>query len=47
MSKPIKVGVIGYGYASKTFHAPFLGFLKEYDLTAISTSDPNKVKADW
>ncbi|CAK7055373.1 oxidoreductase [Providencia huaxiensis] len=47
MSKPIKVGVIGYGYASKTFHASFLGFLKEYDLTAISTSDPNKVKADW
>lgn len=47
MSKPIKVAIIGYGYASKTFHAPFLGILEGYDLTTISSSDPSKVKADW
>ncbi|MGG4607133.1 oxidoreductase [Providencia sp. Me31A] len=47
MSKPIKVGILGYGYASKTFHAPFLGTLEGYDLTSISSSDPSKVKADW
>ena len=24
MSDPIRVGLIGYGYASKTFHAPLV-----------------------
>ncbi|MGO2333893.1 oxidoreductase [Providencia sp.] len=47
MSKPIKVGIIGYGYASKTFHTPFLARLAGFELTAISSSDPSKVKADW
>ena len=47
MSKPIKVGIVGYGYASKTFHAPFLARLEGYDLTTISSSDADKVKADW
>ncbi len=47
MSKPIKVGIVGYGYASKTFHAPFLARLDGYDLVTISSSDTSKVKADW
>lgn len=47
MSAPIKVGIVGYGYASKTFHAPFIATLPGYELTAISSSDPNKVIADW
>ena len=47
MSKAIKVGIVGYGYASKTFHAPFIANMDGYELVAISSSDPNKVKADW
>lgn len=47
MSAPIKVGIVGYGYASKTFHAPFIATLPEYELTAISSSNPDKVTADW
>ncbi|MEQ4671002.1 MULTISPECIES: oxidoreductase [Providencia] len=47
MSTPIKVGIVGYGYASKTFHAPFIATLPGYELTAISSSDPNKVTLDW
>lgn len=46
MSKPIKVGIVGYGYASKTFHAPFLAMLEEFELTTISSSDASKVHAD-
>lgn len=47
MSAPIKVGIVGYGYASKTFHVPFIATLPEYELTAISSSNPAKVSADW
>ncbi|EMN4128656.1 oxidoreductase [Providencia vermicola] len=47
MSAPIKVGIIGYGYASKTFHAPFIATLPGYELTAISSSQPDKVTTDW
>ncbi|EKT63240.1 oxidoreductase [Providencia burhodogranariea] len=47
MSTPIKVGIVGYGYASKTFHAPFIATLQGYELTAISSSNPDKVSADW
>ncbi|HEM6842826.1 TPA: oxidoreductase [Providencia stuartii] len=47
MSAPIKVGIVGYGYASKTFHAPFIATLPGYELTAISSSNSDKVTADW
>ncbi|VEB69972.1 Uncharacterized oxidoreductase ydgJ [Providencia rustigianii] len=47
MSKPIKVGIVGYGYASKTFHAPFLAMLDGFELTTISSSDANKVNIDF
>ncbi|EPC2527430.1 oxidoreductase [Providencia stuartii] len=47
MSAPIKVGIVGYGYASKTFHAPFIATLPGYELTAISSSNLDKVTADW
>jgi hypothetical protein len=32
---PIKVGLIGYGNAAKTFHIPFITAIPEYDLIAI------------
>jgi predicted dehydrogenase len=32
---PIKVGVIGYGFAAKNFHLPFLNALPDYEVVAI------------
>jgi predicted dehydrogenase len=32
---PIKVGLIGYGNAAKTFHIPFITAIHEYELIAI------------
>jgi predicted dehydrogenase len=32
---PIKVGVIGYGFASKNFHLPFINAIPAYDVIAI------------
>lgn len=47
MSDTIRVGLIGYGYASKTFHAPLIAGTVGMELAAISSSDESKVKADW
>ncbi|CAK5463052.1 Oxidoreductase [Escherichia coli] len=47
MSDNIRVGVIGYGYASKTFHAPLIAGTPGLELAVISSSDETKVKADW
>jgi predicted dehydrogenase len=32
---PIKVGVIGYGFAAKSFHLPFINALPDYEVIAI------------
>ena len=47
MSDNIRVGLIGYGYASKTFHAPLIDGTPGLELAVISSSDAAKVKADW
>lgn len=47
MSETIRVGLIGYGYASKTFHAPLIDGTSGMTLAAISSSDEAKVRADW
>lgn len=47
MSDTIRVGLIGYGYASKTFHATLIGGTSGMTLAAISSSDEAKVRADW
>jgi predicted dehydrogenase len=47
MNDNIRVGLIGYGYASKTFHAPLIDGTPGMELAAISSSDESKVKADW
>ena len=47
MSETIRVGLIGYGYASKTFHAPLIAGTSGMTLAAISSSDEAKVRADW
>ena len=47
MSDNIRVGLIGYGYASKTFHAPLIAGTPGMTLAAVSSSDAAKVHADW
>ncbi len=47
MSDAIRVGLIGYGYASKTFHAPLISCTPGMTLAAVSSSDESKVLADW
>ena len=47
MAEKIRVGLIGYGYASKTFHAPLIVGTPGMILSAIFSSDASKVHADW
>ncbi|WP_312111303.1 oxidoreductase [Pantoea septica] len=47
MSDKLRVGLIGYGFASKTFHAPLIAGTADVELAAISSSDEGKVHADW
>lgn len=44
---PIQVGIIGNGYATRTFHAPLLRAVPGLALTAICTRAPNAVHAAW
>jgi predicted dehydrogenase len=45
-STPIRVGLIGYGFAGKTFHAPLIGAIPGLSLVAVCSRDPAKVLAD-
>lgn len=47
MSEIIRVGLLGYGYASKTFHAPLIAGTPGMELAAVSSSSAEKVHADW
>jgi predicted dehydrogenase len=48
MSKPrLRVGLVGYGYAGKTFHAPLISAVPDLQLAAVASSDAAKVHADW
>jgi len=42
----IRVAVVGYGYAGRTFHAPLIRATPGLELAAISTSRPERVHAD-
>lgn len=44
---PLKVALLGYGFAGKTFHAPLLARVAGLQLTHIVSSDAAKVKKDW
>ncbi|MGY4878745.1 oxidoreductase [Vreelandella aquamarina] len=46
MKAIINVGLVGYGFASKTFHAPLIQATEGLDLVAVSSSDAAKVRAD-
>jgi len=43
---PIRVGLIGYGYAGKTFHAPLIRAVPALDLRVVGSRDPAKVRVD-
>lgn len=32
---PIKVGIVGYGFAAKSFHIPFISSIPDYSIVAI------------
>ncbi|HTV74060.1 MAG TPA: oxidoreductase [Candidatus Acidoferrales bacterium] len=42
----IRVALIGYGYAGKTFHAPLIAATPGLELTLVGSSDAPKVQAD-
>lgn len=46
-NKPIRAGLIGYGFAGKTFHAPLIASVPDMALTAIASSRPEAVLADF
>ncbi len=41
---PIKTALIGYGMAGRIFHAPFIHLIPGFELSMISTSNPEAVK---
>jgi predicted dehydrogenase len=44
--RPIRVGLIGYGYAGKTFHAPLIRSVTGMELTTVGSSKRDTVLAD-
>ena len=42
----IRVGLIGYGYSGRTFHAPLIRAVAGLDLRVVASRDPAKVAAD-
>jgi predicted dehydrogenase len=42
-NSPIRVGLIGFGFVSKTFHVPLLQATDGYKITAVSSSRPGDV----
>ena len=46
LSSPIRVALIGYGYAGKTFHAPLIRSVPGLDLAVVVSRDADKVHAD-
>lgn len=43
MSDNIRVGLIGYGYASKTFHAPLIAGTPGLELAVISNKSKSRL----
>lgn len=44
--QPVRVGLIGYGYAGKTFHAPLIRSVPGLLLTHVGSTKPDIVQAD-
>ena len=41
----VRVGLIGYGFVGKTFHAPLIRAVAGLDRVAVASSRPTEVKA--
>lgn len=46
-SDVLRAGLVGYGFAGQTFHAPVLSSVPGMVLTAVASSNPDKVRHDW
>lgn len=44
---PIRWGLVGYGFAGKTFHAAVASGVPGLEFAAVASSDAAKVRADW
>ncbi|WP_046656853.1 oxidoreductase [Lysobacter capsici] len=44
---PVRVALIGYGFAGKTFHAPLISATPGLSLGVVGSRDPAKVHADY
>lgn len=45
--KRLRVGLVGYGFAGQTFHAPVLWAVPGMELVAVASSQADKVAAEW
>ena len=45
MTSAPKVGIVGYGYAGKTFHAPLIAGVPGLQWVGVSSSDAARVHA--
>ena len=44
--QPVRVGLIGYGYAGRTFHAPLIRSVPGLALTHVGSTKPDLVQAE-
>ncbi|GGF62336.1 oxidoreductase [Azorhizobium oxalatiphilum] len=44
--RKVRVGLVGYGFAGRIFHAPLIRAVEGLDLVAVTSSDAFKVRAD-
>ena len=47
MSASLKIGLMGYGFAGATFHAPVIEHCGRASIAAIATSQPEHALADY
>jgi len=47
MPQTVNIGIVGYGYASATFHAPLIAGVQGLKLAAVASRHPAKVRRDW
>lgn len=47
MHESLGVGLVGYGFAGQTFHAPLIAAVPGLRLAAVASSAPARVAADW
>ncbi|CAB3768033.1 oxidoreductase [Paraburkholderia solisilvae] len=47
MSAPLNIGLMGYGFAGATFHAPVIAHCGRAAVAAITTGQPDKARADY